>query len=281
MAYRGPRSLDGIHADLTCIRKIISWVLRARKYLYPIASKEKNILDYVCLKIRCPEKAWVFNPKGERDVFKLSKIYIARHGETTWNEEGRIQGRSDPGLSSKGVSQSFALLNQLKDRPLSAIYTSTLQRSIVTAQPISNHLGLSIQIQPELDEIAFGILEAKLLFHFDEEMKAEWNRFKDNRFTYRIPDAENYADVANRVQPFSEKLLRDHQGQEVLVVGHRVVNRLLIGMLMKYPVEKVLKIEQTNDMLYLIQKNGEAKIFHYVDGQVREGLVLLGQEVIL
>jgi probable phosphoglycerate mutase len=205
----------------------------------------------------------------------LIKIYIARHGETTWNEEGRIQGRSDPGLSSKGVSQSLALFHQLKDRPLSAIYTSTLRRSIVTAQPISNHIGLSIQRQPELDEIAFGILEAKLLFHFDEEMQAEWNRFKDNRFTYRIPGAENYADVANRVQPFSEKLLRDHQGQEVLVVGHRVVNRLLIGMLMEYPVERVLKIEQTNDMLYLIERNGEAKVFHYIDGEIKEGVVLI------
>jgi hypothetical protein len=52
-------------------------------------------------------------------------------------------------------------------------------------------------------------------------------------------------------------------------------------MLMDYPLEKVSDIEQTNDMLYLIQRNGEAKIFHYMDGQVREGLVLVGQEVIL
>jgi broad specificity phosphatase PhoE len=131
-----------------------------------------------------------------------------------------------------------------------------------------------------LDEIAFGVLEAKLLFHFDEEMKAEWNRFKDNRFSYRIPGAENYADVANRVQPFSEKLLRNHQGQEVLVVGHRVVNRLLIGMLMEYPMEKVLKIEQTNDILYLVQRNGEAKIFHYIDGEIKEGLILITGEVL-
>jgi hypothetical protein len=46
-------------------------------------------------------------------------------------------------------------------------------------------------------------------------------------------------------------------------------------------VEKVLKIEQTNDMLYLIQRNGEAKIFHYMDGEIKEGVVLIGQEVIL
>jgi broad specificity phosphatase PhoE len=240
----------------------------------------KNILDYFCSEIRSPERVW-YTRRGERGLFKLIKIYVARHGETTWNEEGRIQGRSDPGLSDKGYAQSFALRHHLKDRPLSAIYTSTRQRSILTAEPLANHLRLPIQSQPELDEIAFGILEGKFLHHFDEELKLEWERFKDNRFLYRIPGAENYADVANRVRPFAERLLGVHQGHEILVVGHRVVNRLLIGMLMEYPVEKVLKIEQTNDMLYLIEKNSEAKIFHYMDGQIREGLVLVGEEVIL
>jgi len=211
----------------------------------------------------------------------LIKIYIARHGETTWNVEGRIQGRSDPGLSPKGHAQSVALRHQLKDRPLSAIYASTLQRSILTAEPLANHLGLPIQSQPELDEIAFGILEGKLLYPFDEELKSEWEKFKDNRFIYRIPGAENYADVADRIKPFMERFLQDHEGQEVLIVGHRVVNRLLIGMLMNYPQDKVLMIEQTNDMLYLVQRNGESKIFYYMDGQIREGLVLVGQEVIL
>ena len=205
----------------------------------------------------------------------MIKIYVARHGETTWNEEGRIQGRSDPELSPKGYDQSLALLLHLKDRPVSAIYTSSLQRSILTAQPIANHLSLRIQRRPELDEIAFGILEGKNLYHFDEELRTEWDRFKDHRFTYRIPGAENYADVAKRIEPFTERLLREHQGQEVLIVGHRVVNRLLIGMLMAYPQEKVLKIDQANDCLYLIQRNGEAKVFHYIDGEIKEGLILI------
>ena len=208
----------------------------------------------------------------------MIKIYIARHGETTWNEQGRIQGRSDPELSSKGVDQSVALLSQLKDQPLSAIYTSTLQRSIHTAEPLAEHLSLSIQRQPELDEIAFGMLEGKWLFHFDEESKEEWERFKNDRFTYHIPGAENYADVANRIKPFMMRILQEHQGQEVLVVGHRVVNRLLIGMLLDYPMEIVLKIDQPNDCIYLIKKNGEAKVFHCVDGIKKEGILLIGQE---
>jgi len=209
------------------------------------------------------------------------KIYIARHGETTWNVEGRIQGRSDPGLSPKGHQQSLALLEQLKNQSLSAIYTSNLQRSILTAQPIAHHFGLPIRQESDLDEIAFGVLEGRNLYQFDEVTKNEWERFKDDRFNYHIPGAENYTDVANRIKPFIDRTLRNHEGEEVLVVGHRVVNRLLIGMLMEYPLEWVLKIEQTHDCLYLIQKNNEAKVFHYLNGGVREGIVPVGEEIIL
>jgi broad specificity phosphatase PhoE len=211
----------------------------------------------------------------------LIRIYIARHGETTWNVEGRIQGRSDPDLSPKGYDQSLALHDQLKNRPISAIYASTLKRSVSTAQPIASHFGLSIREQPELDEIAFGILEGAILFKFDEKLKAEWEQFKDYRFTYRIPGAENYTDVANRIRPFMERLLRDHEGQEVLVVGHRVVNRLLIGMLLEHPLEWVLNIEQTHDCIYLVQKSDEAKVFHYVNGEAKEGILLVGETGII
>ena len=211
----------------------------------------------------------------------MIKIYVARHGETTWNVEGRIQGRSDPGLSPKGHEQSLGLLEQLKDRPLSAIYTSTLQRSILTARPVATYLCLPIQKQSELDEIAFGILEGKNLYHFDEVVEREWERFKEDRFRYRIPGAENYTDVANRVRPFIEKILKDHDGQEILIVGHRVVNRMLIGILLGFAFEHVLRIEQTNDCLYLIQRNGDRKVFHFIDGEVKEGLIWMRQDVVL
>ena len=209
----------------------------------------------------------------------MIKIYIARHGETTWNAEGRIQGWSDPELSPLGYSQSLALLEHLKDRPLRAIYSSQLQRSYLTAEPIAKYLGLPILRQTELKEIGFGILEGKNLFQFDEELKQEWNRFKDDRFSYRIPGAENYADVANRLKPFMERVLNQHEGEGILIVGHRVVNRLLIGMFLDIPLEKTLKIEQTNDCLYLIERNVETRVFHYIDGEIREGLLLVGQEI--
>lgn len=211
----------------------------------------------------------------------MIKIYIARHGETTWNVEGRIQGRSDPELTPKGYAQSLALLDQLRERPISAIYTSTLQRSILTAQPIAKHFGLPIQKQPELDEIAFGILEGKHLSDMDGEMRAEWERFRDHRLTYRLPGGENYTDLAERIRPFMEKILQNHEGQEVLIVGHRGANRMLIGMLLKCPLERCVKIEQPNECIYLIEKNSQAKVSHYMNGEVGEGLLFEGRQVIL
>lgn len=211
----------------------------------------------------------------------MISIYVARHGETTWNEEGRIQGRSDPGLSPKGYAQSLALLEQLKNQPLSAIYASTLQRSVLTAEPIAKYLNLPIQKQTELDEISFGMMEGRQFSNMDEEVRVEWERFKENRLTYHIPGAENYADVAIRLRPFMERILQIHKGQEILIVGHRGANRMLIGMLLEYPLEKCLKIEQTNECLYLIQRNGEHKVFCYLNGEVKEGLLFEGQVVII
>ena len=211
----------------------------------------------------------------------MIRIFIARHGETTWNAEGRAQGRSDPDLSPKGYGQSLLLLERLKDRPLSAIYTSTLRRSILTAQPIAGHLGLPIRRQPELDEIALGIMEGVQFDDIDERTRAEWERFRENRLTYRIPGAENYADVSNRVRPFKERILRDHEEQEILIVAHRGVNRMLVGLLLEISLEEALNIEQTNECLYLIQRNGEPRVNYYMDGEAREGLLLVGQNIIL
>lgn len=211
----------------------------------------------------------------------MIKIYIARHGETTWNAEGRIQGWSDPELSPLGYTQSLSLLEHLKGRPLKAIYSSELQRAYCTAQPIARHLGLPIIKQAELREIAFGVLEGKYLFQFDQALKDEWNRFKEDRFSYRIPGAENYSDVALRLKPFTERILRQHEGDEILIVGHRVVNRLLIGMFLDLPLERTLKIEQTNDCLYLIERGEEFRVYHYLNGAIREGLLMIGQEISL
>ncbi len=211
----------------------------------------------------------------------MIRIYVARHGETTWNAEGRAQGRSDPDLSPKGYAQSLALLDRLKDRTISAIYTSTLKRSILTAQPIAQHFRLPIRKQPELDEIALGIMEGVQFADVHGELRTQWEHFREDRLTYHIPGAENYTDVSTRVRPFKERILRDHQEQEILIVAHRGVNRMLLGLLLEYSLEEALKIEQSNDCLYVIERNGVPRVHYYINGEAKEGLLLVTQNPIV
>jgi broad specificity phosphatase PhoE len=119
--------------------------------------------------------------------------------------------------------------------------------------------------------MAFGMMEGVQVSSFNEDLRKEWERFKENRFTYRIPGAENFTDVANRLRPFKEKILRDHTGQEILIIGHMIVNRFLIGMLLEYPLEEIQRTEQHNGFVYLVERNGQAKVSHVIDGETREG----------
>ncbi len=56
---------------------------------------------------------------------------------------------------------------------------------------------------------------------------------------------------------------------------------MLVGLLLEFSLEEALKIEQTNECLYLIERNGESKVSYYMDGEAREGLLLVGQTAIL
>jgi broad specificity phosphatase PhoE len=181
------------------------------------------------------------------------------------------RGEATPGLARRDMPRVSPCSINSKTGPSLPIYASTLQRSILTAQPIAQHFGLSIQKQSELDEIAFGILEGKQILNIDGEAKVEWERFRENRMTYRIPGAENFTDVAIRLGPFKEKILRNHEGQEILIIGHKIVNRFLIGILLEYPPEDVPKLEQTNGCVYLVERNSEARVSHFIDGEIREG----------
>ncbi len=67
---------------------------------------------------------------------------MVRHGQSTWNAEGRWQGQADPPLTAVGESQALQAAAALEEyAPWSAIVTSDLQRAAVTASIIADELG--------------------------------------------------------------------------------------------------------------------------------------------
>lgn len=86
---------------------------------------------------------------------------MVRHGESTWNVLGLIQGHTDgPTLTDKGRRQSAQVAEQFRQARIGAIYSSDLWRAQETAAFVGKALGLSVATDPTLANAASGPMKA-------------------------------------------------------------------------------------------------------------------------
>jgi broad specificity phosphatase PhoE len=89
----------------------------------------------------------------------VTTLLLARHGETDWNADGRLQGQTDRPLSDYGRRQARRLAEELADEELEAIYASDLSRARETADIVGERLGLPVALDPDLREKDWGTWE--------------------------------------------------------------------------------------------------------------------------
>ncbi|MCH8042619.1 MAG: histidine phosphatase family protein [Planctomycetes bacterium] len=182
-------------------------------------------------------------------------LIVARHGETGWNAEGRLQGQQDIPLNERGRSQALAAARFLSSVSLAEVQASTLRRCRQTARPIAEaNIGRpQVSYSDLLKETALGVLEGELK---DRQSTAELTRhyqeFSRDEIRYRVPHGETLHDVAERVQQFfagQDELLK---GPGVhLIVGHRNVNKMILKHLLGLSFEEGFRVEHEHQRLYL------------------------------
>ena len=86
----------------------------------------------------------------------MTTLLLARHGETDWNREFRIQGSSDIELNELGRKQAHSLAQELEHVELDAIYASDLSRARATADGRCREPRTRAQLDPRLRERSFG-----------------------------------------------------------------------------------------------------------------------------
>jgi 2,3-bisphosphoglycerate-dependent phosphoglycerate mutase len=138
----------------------------------------------------------------------MTTLLLARHGETDWNRELRIQGSSDIALNELGREQASALAQELADVPLDAIYSSDLSRARETAEAVAATHGLQVRLDPRLRERAFGSWEG--LTREDIAELPDRSRH----------DGESDDEVRERVLEAVQAIADAHPGEQVLVVAH-------------------------------------------------------------
>ncbi|NOU21567.1 MAG: histidine phosphatase family protein, partial [Methyloglobulus sp.] len=70
------------------------------------------------------------------------KIYLLRHGETAYSQHGTFCGALDPELTAEGKLMARAFADAYQAIPWAGVYVSPMQRTIATAQPLCDALGL-------------------------------------------------------------------------------------------------------------------------------------------
>jgi broad specificity phosphatase PhoE len=89
-------------------------------------------------------------------------IWLVRHGESTWNARGLIQGHADESvLTAEGRRQSAASAEQLRHVPVGALFASDLQRAQQTAAFFAEVVNLPVQCTAALRERCFGTFEGR------------------------------------------------------------------------------------------------------------------------
>jgi len=90
----------------------------------------------------------------------MGRILLARHGETSWNALGRLQGETDIPLNEVGHEQARALAARLTGAGLAAVWTSPLVRARQTGEAVATALGLpALRVDPDLRERRYGVFE--------------------------------------------------------------------------------------------------------------------------
>lgn len=174
-------------------------------------------------------------------------ILLVRHGETSWNREGRYQGRTDVPLSPDGEAQVAALAARLAHLPIAAAVSSPLSRARRTAEVILGTRGTPLELDAGLLEISHGAWEGQLSSDVEAAHAAmldTW-RARPDRDVPAGPGAETLGDVEARAWPVLERVASRLTGEETAVVAaHDAVNRVLLCRILGLPLTRVWAFRQ-------------------------------------
>lgn len=147
-------------------------------------------------------------------------LVFVRHGETSWNVEGRIQGHIDIALNPLGTAQAEAVGKRLARERFDAVYSSDLVRAFHTARAAVSDPDRPIIEDQRLRERHLGVLQG---LTGDEAMTgqpAAWKAFKSRDTDLALAGGESLGEFSRRVVDFVEDIIVRLAGKRVLAVTH-------------------------------------------------------------
>ncbi len=187
----------------------------------------------------------------------IKKIYIIRHGQTDFNLQGIVQGSGvDSSLNDLGRAQALAFFEHYKGVPFDKIYTSKLKRTVESVQHFID-LGVPSEALIGLNEISWGSKEGQKITE-EEDAYYHWmlQQWQLGNTSLRIEGGESPEDVVVRQKIALEHILTNESEKNILICMHGRALRILVTLLLNYPLKSMDMFEHRNLCLYQLDFTG-------------------------
>ena len=155
-------------------------------------------------------------------------VYLTRQGETVWNTKKIMQGWKDSPLTAKGIKQAKQLAQSLSEVSFDAIYSSTSDRAVKTAEIIKGKRPLQVIQTDTLRELSFGNWEGKTFDENEGESPKEWSSFWETPHLFSSNTVECFSKVQERMVKTINYIVKQHPNETVCVVSHSIALKLLL-----------------------------------------------------
>jgi probable phosphoglycerate mutase len=188
----------------------------------------------------------------------MTSIYLVRHGQTAWNKEEIFRGRSDVPLNEVGLREAALAGGYLREVEIHAIYSSPLARAWETAKRIAELHNLKVLPLDGIIDISFGRWEGHSLQEIRDTDGELYRQWREEPHQVRLPGGEGLDEVRVRAMAALEEVIQLHPRKTLVLVSHRVVNKVIICGILGLDNSHFWQITQDPTAINLIQyKNGK------------------------
>lgn len=179
-------------------------------------------------------------------------VFLARHGQTQWNTQGRKQGQQDSPLTAAGRDHAAALARLAVTLGIDLLASSPLDRARTTAKVSGELLRMRVVIFNELAEVHHGFMAGLTPAEAEARFPGELGQRLENKYEWRFPGGESYADADNRAA-LALELIENTGARRPLIVTHEMIGRMLLRNLTGWPAKSALATQQPHHLVYQIE----------------------------
>lgn len=204
-------------------------------------------------------------PDTQAPPLTSSRLLLVRHGESTWNRDRRIQGQLDPPLTERGQLEAREVAERLEGHDVVALYSSDLIRTMQTAAPIAEAVGMEPVKDVRLREIGLGEWEGRTGEELAQSYPDLWRRWTEQPSWRLVPGGEDPEAFEHRVGAVIAELFARHEEGDILVVTHGGVIQVALGQALGRSSDGVFPFLIDNCSLTVLERTRRGSVITAVN----------------